>query len=145
METICTMVPSVSSTIVHHCSGRLKYGISAMKERPLTTETLALNLRTLMTRAKMTKKRLAQLSGVSERMVGYVLARERTATIEMADMLAKPFGLTGWQILMPGLPIPEAKAGDVEALIRKYALASEDGKNYISRVADKESKYDRKK
>lgn len=45
--------------------------------------------------AGMNKPTLARKSGVSERMIAYILKAEKTSTIEVAQKLAKVFGLEG--------------------------------------------------
>ena len=87
------------------------------KTKPHTTDTVVANLRALMRTVKITKQALAQKSGVSERMIGYILAGERKPTVEIAEMLAKPFGIKGWQLTMPGLPVDLVESGKIEKLI----------------------------
>jgi transcriptional regulator with XRE-family HTH domain len=113
--------------------------------RPKTNDTLVTNLRALMKATKMTKQVLHQKSRVSERMIGYILAHERKPTVEIAEALASAFGLTGWQLIMPDLPIEIAKSGKLDELIHNYSLSSESGREYINRVAEQESKYSAKK
>ena len=88
------------------------------------------------------KIELAQKSGVSDRMISYLLAQERTASIDVIDSLARVFKLTGWQLIMPGLMSDLAKSGKLERLIRNYVKSSSDGRTYIERVAEREAKYD---
>lgn len=97
-----------------------------------------------MKKTGMKKPELAKKSGVSERMIGYLLAKERTPTIEVADALAKPFDLTGWQLLIPGLHIDLAKAGKLEQLVHNYSSASDKGREYIDRVSEQEAQYQTK-
>lgn len=112
-----------------------------MKNRPKTADTLVTNLKALIRETEMTIPALAEKSGVSARMIGYLLAGERTPTIEVADALAKPFDLTGWQLLIPGLRIDLAKAGKLEQLVHNYSSASDEGRKYIDRVSEQEAKY----
>lgn len=125
----CTKVPGGSSSFV------------GMKNRPKTVDTLVKNLRELMKATGMTAKELAAKSGVSERMIGYIFAGERTPTVEVADSLAGPFGLTGWQLLIPGLHVDIAKTGKLGQLVHNYSSASDEGRQYIDRVAEQEAKY----
>lgn len=138
------MVPFLSSTMVHQGSERMDYG-GGMKRRPNTRETLVTNLRALMTAAKIGKDNRAKKSGVSERMIGYILSKQKTPTIDVAESLAKPFGLTGWQLLMPNLPVELAKDGRLEKLIDNFANASDTAQQYIFQVAERENTYRTKK
>lgn len=115
--------------------------LGTMKDRPKTAETLSANLRALMKEFKFSKEVLAKRSGVSDRMIGYILAAERSTTIETANDLGKAFGLNGWLLLIPGLPVELAKTGQLEKLIINYAHSSNDGRNYIEKVAEKEADY----
>lgn len=94
-----------------------------------------------MRHTEMTKQKLAAKSGVSERMIGYVLAKEKAPTIEVADALAGAFDLPGWMLLLPDLPVRIAKTGRLQTLIGKYVLSSDAGREYIDRVAEHEAKY----
>lgn len=112
-----------------------------MKTRPKTTDTLVVNLRALMRASKIKTPQLATQSGVSLRMIKYILSGERKPTVELADALAKPFGITGWQIIMPGLPIELAKSGRLDKLIHNYSESQEKGRTYIDSVAEHEATY----
>lgn len=74
-------------------------------------------------------------------MIAYILKGERIATIEVADMLAHPFGLTGWQLLVPTLPADMSKNGHLAKLVADYSASSAEGREYISRVAEHEAQY----
>lgn len=112
-----------------------------MKTKPNPTDTLVINLRALMRANKIKTPQLATQSGVSIRMIKYILAGERKPTVELANALAKPFGITGWQIIMPGLPIELAKSGRLDKLIHNYSESQEKGRTYIDRVAEHEATY----
>lgn len=89
----------------------------------------------------MKKAELANKSGVSERMIGYILAKEKAPTVEVADALAKAFDLPGWMLLLPDLSVRIAKTGKLQTLVTKYTQSSDAGREYIDRVAEQEAKY----
>lgn len=89
----------------------------------------------------MKQKELARQSGVTERMIAYIIKQERTATINLTESLAKPFGLNGWHLLIPNLPVDLAKNGKLAKLLSNYALASDDGRQYIDKIAEREADY----
>lgn len=103
------------------------------------------NVRALMRHTETSKAQLAQRSGISERMIAYILAKERTPTVETADSLARAFGLTGWQLMIPNLSLELAKEGKLEQLVKNYSTSSRKGREYIDRVAEQEAKYGRDK
>lgn len=136
----------MSSTIVHeaHQVSRVRAYPLRMIERPLPSETLAINLAMLIELIPEKKKPLdwlAKKSGISKRMIQYILKCERTATVNTAEALAEPFGLTGWQLITPGLRADLVKNGCLERLIANFYRSTDEGRDYISRVAEQEAKY----
>lgn len=111
------------------------------RTRMSTSETLVSNIREVMRATGMKKADVAKKSGVSERMIGYILAKERSPTVDVAEALGKAFGLTGWQMIMPGLPVRLAKNGHLDKLVKNYSSLSEEGREYVDRVAEKEARY----
>jgi transcriptional regulator with XRE-family HTH domain len=110
-------------------------------QRASTRETFQRNLRMLKRLYQISSKTIAERCGVSERMVDYLLAGERTPTIEVADDLARAFGLNGWQLLLPHLTADLARHNKLEQLLTHYGNASEDGRDHIDMVAAREAKY----
>ena len=109
--------------------------------RKSTVETLARNLEHLMDISGMNKPALSRKSGVSERMIAYILKGEKTSTIETAQRLAEVFGLEGWHLIMPNLPHDLEHSKRFNKLVQRYLNSSEDGKTMIDMVAERESKY----
>lgn len=126
--------------MVHHRSGCQGYSV-AMGKRPDTAETLRTNLRALMKHDDMSLDELSKKSSVSKRMISYILTGERNPTVDIAEALASVFGLPGWQLMLPRLPIDLAKNGGLNKLVSNYAMATTEGRQYIDRVAEQESKY----
>lgn len=104
-------------------------------------ETLIANLKMLMVKTNMTAKQISAKSGVSARMIDYILNGQRGATIETAEKLANVFGLTGWQIIMPSLPYDIAKSGALDQLIKDFSHCGDISQQYISSVAQREAIY----
>lgn len=98
-----------------------------------------------MREMKISKEKVSKISGVSERSIGYILAGERTPSIKTAESIAKAFGLEGWHLIMPGLKSDLIKNGTLNKLITNYSRSSGEGKKYIDRVAEQESKYGNEK
>jgi len=68
-----------------------------------TPEILIENLESLIKKTGWSNREIARRSGgsFSDRAIGKILNRENSASVEMADNIAKVFGLTGWQLIMP--------------------------------------------
>jgi transcriptional regulator with XRE-family HTH domain len=137
----CTMVPYMSSTVAHQRSVALRYVPEMGKTQEKMKVVLSNNIRVLMKEFPVSKAALSRKSGVSVRMIGYVLAKEKTATVDIVEQLAGAFGLAGWQLLIPNLTVELAKNGKLGKLIDNYARSSSDGRVYIERVAEKEAGY----
>jgi len=93
-----------------------------------------------MKRRPKTKAELSKKSGVSPRMIAYILSKERAPSIEVTDALASAFGLTGWQIIMPNLSVEAIRNGKLEKLINDYSRSSDSGKELIETIADHEAR-----
>jgi transcriptional regulator with XRE-family HTH domain len=109
--------------------------------RQSVSDTFAQNLRVLMHHESLSMPSLAKLSGVSGRMIAYILTKERTPTIEIADAIAKAFRLEGWQMMIPDFATTRTSSAKLSELIHHYAQSTEQGRKFISHVAEQESKY----
>lgn len=114
-----------------------------MSTKPTPSETLAQNLQMLLELAPEKKSLdwLSRRSGVSKRMIQYLLKCERTATIDTIEALAKPFNLAGWQLLISGLRADLINNGTIPRLIENFANSSNEGRMVINRIAEQEAKY----
>lgn len=110
------------------------------KPRPKTRSTVANKLKSLMTAAEMTQRTLASASGVSQRQISNIVRGENSPSIEIAEALAKPFGLHGWQLLSPHIPANYKHAGTLNNLILAYTQASDDVRRCIDTIVDRERK-----
>lgn len=107
------------------------YRCSVAPKRPSTRDTLATNLRTLMTIRGWNQVELAEKSGVSQTMISSIRRAESGCSVETADALAHAFGLTGWHLLMPGLTEDLLKSKAVQKLLESYIDASPEGRAFI--------------
>lgn len=130
--------------MVHQRANAKRYPIF-MNVKSEAVDVLVANLRALMRDTGTTKIALSKKSGVSQRMVAYILSKERTPTVDVAESLAKAFNLKGWQLMIPDINIEVAKSNKLDVLIKNYAESSDNGREFIDRVAEKESKYTREK
>lgn len=133
---LCQEQSFTDGTIIPNIS----FSLCSMKKLK-TSDTLITNLKTLMKVTKMTKDQVALKSGVSSRMISYVLAGEKTPSIEIAEALGKAFGLSGWHMIMPSLPYDLAKSGKLDELVRNYAASDEEGRDFLNKAAQREAKH----
>lgn len=66
-----------------------------------TRRTVATNLRALLDLREWSEHDLAKKSGVAQKTINNILNMRTAATIETAQSLATPFGLTNWHLLIP--------------------------------------------
>lgn len=109
-----------------------------MKE---TQRNLINNLVTLMDARGWTAKELSEASGVSKRMVAYIVSGERAPSISIADDLAKAFGLEGWHLIMPNLTRDILTSSAFSELLKNYTQATDEGRDLINKIADREAVY----
>lgn len=103
-------------------------------------DNLRANLAMLVDKKGWSIEELARRSHVSSRMIHFILKDERTASIEIAEKLARAFGLEGWHILMPNLERDLVDSPTISRLFNGYQKASSDGRALIDQVVTREAK-----
>ncbi|KEZ77942.1 helix-turn-helix domain-containing protein [Salinisphaera hydrothermalis] len=111
--------------------------------RPDPRQVLARNLRHLMSLKGWSQGRLSQKSGVSQKSISNILNQEKQPTLGTVDKLAAAFNLHLWHVMLPGMPGEIDDFPSVERLFECYARASDQGRHYINRVAEREAYYGR--
>ncbi len=124
-----------------HVSQGFAYVRRMTNKRRYPAETLTDNLNRLMEATKWSNRHLAQLCGVSDRYIGMIRRGDVKPTIEIAEQIAAPFGLTGWQLIMPNLDIDIARTGRLARLVENYQKAPPKSRDYIDSVAERDSDY----
>jgi transcriptional regulator with XRE-family HTH domain len=130
----CTLID------VQNTAQCLQYAFVMAKPRPKTRNTLAHKLKALMDASEMTQRGLAAASGVSQRQISNIVRGENSPSIEVAEALARPFGLTGWQLISPNIPANYKHARPLNDLITAYTQASEEVRRYIDVIVERERK-----
>ncbi|MES1954808.1 hypothetical protein SAHY_09498 [Salinisphaera hydrothermalis EPR70] len=87
--------------------------------------------------------RLSQKSGVSQKSISNILNQEKQPTLGTVDKLAAAFDLNLWHVMLPGMPDELVDSPSVERLFECYTKASDQGRHYINRVAEREAYYGR--
>lgn len=106
-----------------------------------TAKSLVENLNHLMDSTGLNARQISERSGISPRAVAYYISGERVPDIEMAEKLAKVFGLEGWHLIMPNLPDDLKEHKRLRSLLENYNVASKEGKDHITMVAEREARY----
>jgi len=132
---------SHASTIVQEHENRLGFMPSPSK----IGHHLAANLTILMQQKDWKPQQLAEKSGVSPRMIAYLLSEERAPTIDIIERLARSFGLEAWQLMLPGIDPTALNANRLSHLISDYSSASDNGRKLIEMIAEREADYPIKK
>lgn len=84
---------------------------------------------------------VAKKAGVDPKTMNNMLNGRYDPRPEKAEQVAAVFGLSGWQLLIPGLSSDMLKNGKLERLIANYVSADKEGRDSISSVAEMAAKY----
>lgn len=115
------------------------------KKRPITAHTFTKNLKFLMSMHDISQSALAKKSGISQKAISNMARGEQTPTVETADKIAAAFGLEGWHMIMPNLPEDLINNKQLERLFHDFVLASQNGRDLIVRLAEREAEHNRKR
>lgn len=111
------------------------------KKSASTMQTVADNLRGLMVLRQWSEYDLAKASGVAQKTINNILNMRSACTIDTAAALADAFNLSGWQLLLPNLPGQVTASPTLSKLVADWLHASTDGRELISKVAEREAHY----
>ena len=100
-------------------------------------DTVSTNVRNLMTARGWSEHRLAKESDVSQKAINNLLNKVTGCTITTADKLARPFGLTGWQLMLEKLPIDAAFGTTLTQIVVKILKADTKGRQFILNAAER--------
>lgn len=82
--------------------------------------TVAKNLQALLDHRKWTQVQLAAKSGISQAHISNILRQVNDPSTEKIDAIAAAFGLPGWLLLVPGLPIEVLDSVELPHLVDRY-------------------------
>lgn len=120
--------------------------VNAMpRSKDSTSATLAAGLNYLMEKYGYSEAEVARRSGVASKTVNNMRRARTKATIENADKVAKVFGLSGWQLILPGFPQELLGDKGLASTIKNYSESGPDGRDAIARIAEREAEYTRSK
>lgn len=106
-----------------------------------TKDVVIENVKTLMGMRGDTTYSLAERSGLAQSTVSNILSGRHKISVDTADVLAAAYGLDGWHLLLRDLSSDLLGSPRVTKLYELYLAASDEGREYIESVAERESKY----
>jgi len=115
------------------------------KPRPRTRSTIARNLRALMAFHGLKQRAMEVKTGVSQRQIGNILNGSTSCSVETADALAQPFGLTGWQLMVHNLPPELIESPNLGRLVQAYLDANDEGRELLDKMAHREQNFGSRK
>jgi len=109
--------------------------------KPTTRQVVIANIRALMAAAEDSEHSLAKKAGMRQSTLNNMLSGRHNISIERAEMIAKVYGLDGWHLLLRDLPSDLRQSRTISALVSSYIASSSEGRQHISRVAEREARY----
>jgi plasmid maintenance system antidote protein VapI len=100
-------------------------------------EIVSFNLRRLMDAMDWSEHELAKRSKVSQKAINNLLNRTTGCTITTADKLARPFGLTGWQLMLENIPLDAAFSATLTQVVVKLVRTDKKGREFILSAAER--------
>lgn len=110
-------------------------------ETPSTRAVVIANIRMLMEAAQESQHSLAKRLGWKQSTLSNLLSGRHNIAIERAEAIAQAYGLEGWHLLLKDLPRDLAKSKTIGRLFSDYMSASDEGKEHIGMVAEREARY----
>lgn len=104
------------------------------KQRPTPRENLVRNLSRLMQDAGDNTVSLAAKANIPQRTIYNILHSAQKVSLEQADALARAYGYTGWQIILPDLPTNPQK---LSQMMDGYLASDADTREILERIARK--------
>ena len=117
--------------------------ISGMKKKTTTRATVIANIRMLMVVAGDSEHSLGKKIGIRQSTISNMLSGRHRIDIEKAETIANIYGLEGWHLLLKDLPKYLRESKTISRLFHDYMKSSPEGRDLISRMADREAHYGR--
>lgn len=127
------------ATELHNRSSPLFHYGNVKQKRPAIRATLAANLLALKDRRGWTQTEVAIKAKISQRYVSSALNQQQSLSAEIVDALASAFGLPGWILLIPDLPVEVLDTQRIPLLVSHYIHAGQTGQKAIDGYAEREA------
>jgi transcriptional regulator with XRE-family HTH domain len=104
-------------------------------------KALALNVSRLMEHHGFTQEGMAKKTGVSQRSISNLISIDspHSPKLKTIEDVAQAFNLQTWHLLLPDAPIDMLLNSSIEKVVSNYASASQEGRDMINRVSDREA------
>lgn len=103
-------------------------------------KTLAVNLRLLMDARKMKAPEVARTAKVDAKTINNMLHGRFEPRLDRVEAVAQVFGLTAWQLIIPGMAASLIADGKLQTVVESFGLTDEAGRDNIYRVAEMAAK-----
>ena len=124
------------SGIQHFPRGEWNDWNMAKQKEGRPRDTLAKNLRALLKAHDMSGPKLAIKAGIDRKSVNNMVNARFNPDLDNVDAVAKVFGLTAWQLIMPDVSMAFPMASDVRKLLERYSSATEQDRQTILTIAE---------
>jgi len=89
-----------------------------------------------MAARKMKAPDVARAADVDPKTINNMLHGRFEPRLDLVEATANVFGLTAWQLIVPGMAESILSDGKLQSIVESYAVTDEAGRDSISRVAD---------
>lgn len=112
-------------------------------QRQSTRESLAKNLKYLLDKHELSYRAVSEKTGeaVSPKTVGNMVNAVGGSSIDNVEAVAQVFGLTGWQMILPGLIDDIENNTSIATVYESYFNTDAEGRKHIQRIAEREAEY----
>lgn len=111
--------------------------------RHSTADTFARNLGLLIERNRLSQAELAKKSSVSQKSISNMIRGEQTPTLETLEKISAAFGVDGWQLVVPELPLELIGSPAASLLLKHFTQSSKSGRDLICRLAEREATHNK--
>ena len=104
-------------------------------------DVLLANIRALIAENEDSTYSLAKRSGLAQSTISNILSGRHNIAVAKLEAIAGAYGLEAWQLLLPDITKDSAGARQLSSLVQDFLHTSATGREYITRVAERESHY----
>lgn len=99
---------------------RSPYPLGMPSARESIRKTVSTNVQALMDHRKWTQEQLAAKSGVSQSHISNIVRQMNDPSTDKLDAIGEAFGIPGWLLMIPDLPIEVLDSPEIPHLVDRY-------------------------